>query len=227
MVVGRTTYCPPMAHAIPVGGTKNPDLTSIHALSPDVVLAVREENRREDVEALRAAGLRVEVYEPLTVSDAAPLARDLGRHAGDEAAGDRMATGIESAIEAARAEAPTRIPVTYLVWREPYLAAGRETWIGDVLATAGFPPSLSGRYPEITPEEMRADASELILLSSEPYPFRESHAEEMRETLGAGSKVLRCRGDLIGWYPSRLPAALDHLFELREGLPPCDGQRIR
>jgi len=126
-----------------------------------------------------------------------------------------MASEIGTSIEAARAAAPHPIPCVYLVWCEPYLAAGPSTWIGSVLKLAGFPPVVEGRYPEITPEALADGPAELILLSSEPYPFREKHAEEMRESVGAGVPIRLCRGDLIGWYPSRLPAALEHLAGLR------------
>jgi ABC-type Fe3+-hydroxamate transport system substrate-binding protein len=217
-VVGRTTYCPPRPGVPAVGGTKNPDLAAIRALAPDLVLAVKEENRREDVEALRAAGLAVEVFDPETVADAPPLARALGRIGGVEAAGERMAGEIAAAIEAARAAAPVPIPTIYLIWREPYLAAGPETWIGSVLDLAGFPPVVAGRYPEVTPEALATGPAALILLSSEPFPFREKHAEELRATLEERTPVALCRGDLIGWYPSRLPAALEHLAGIRRAL---------
>jgi ABC-type Fe3+-hydroxamate transport system substrate-binding protein len=217
-VVGRTTYCPVVGQARVVGGTKNPNLDAIRGLVPDVVLAVKEENLREDVEALRAAGVPVEVFEPVSVDDGPPLARALGRLAGDEEAGDRMAGEIARAVDAARERAPSPIPVEYLIWREPYLAAGRSTWIGSVLATAGLPPVSEGRYPEVTVEALAAGPAEAVLLSSEPYPFREKHAAELRAVLPATKPVLLCRGDLVGWYPSRLPAALDHLGELRESI---------
>jgi ABC-type Fe3+-hydroxamate transport system substrate-binding protein len=215
-------YCPdPGAHAVSVGGTKNPDLDAIVGLAPDVVLAVKEENRREDVEALRAAGLRVEVFEPRTVDDAAPLAAALGRLAGDAAAGRRMAEEIGDAIGSARRAAPAPIPAVYLVWREPWLAAGPDTWIADVLRTAGFAdvlPAGAERYPEITIEGFRDGAAEVFLLSSEPFPFTDRHVRELAGRLGEATAIRLCRGDLVGWYPDRLPAALDHLAEIRRSL---------
>jgi len=118
-IVGRTAWCPPGAAATRVvGGTKDPDLEAIRELAPDIVLAVREENRREDVEALLAAGLSVEVFEPRTVEDAAPLARELGRLGGDRAAGEQMADEIAAAVEAVRGLPLVPVPTAYLVWRK-------------------------------------------------------------------------------------------------------------
>ncbi|MEN8151392.1 MAG: helical backbone metal receptor [Planctomycetota bacterium] len=216
VLVGRTVYCPGRAKS--VGGPKNPDLEAIVDLAPDVVLAVREENRREDVLALRDAGLRVEVFEPRTVDDAPPLAAELGRLAGDAAAGDRMASSIASAIDRARRETPLPIPAVYFVWKEPWLAAGPDTWIASVLRTAGFVDVLApgpDRYPEVAIEDLRGGPAELVLLSSEPFPFTREHAQELSEVLEGDPAARLCRGDLVGWYPDRLPEALVHLEEIR------------
>jgi len=221
-LVGVTIYCPATGGpAESIGGTKNPDLEAIRALRPDVVLAVKEENRREDVEALVAAGLRVEVFEPRTVDDAPPLAAEIGRLAGDATAGERMADGIASAIDDARRDPLPPLPAVYLVWREPWLAAGPDTWIADVLRTAGFAdvvPAGTDRYPEVTLEELRDGPADVVLLSSEPYPFRESHERELVAGFGEKPAVRLCRGELVGWFPDRLPEALLHLQWIRRTL---------
>jgi len=219
-VVGRTVYCPAAPGAAVVGGTRNPDVPAILDLRPDVVLAVKEENPREPVVELRKGGFPVEVYDPLTVADAVDLARDLGRLAGTDQAGEEMATEIEEAVGLARQSAADRPPIetVYLIWRDPYMAAGPRTFIADVLRTCGltdvFPPE-GDRYPALGQDALRTLPARLFLFSNEPFPFQSKHLEEFRAAArlpasGAPAKRL-CRGDLVGWYPSRTAAALHHL----------------
>jgi ABC-type hemin transport system substrate-binding protein len=230
-IVGRTKWCPAFEgeDAATVGGTKTPDVPAIRALEPDVVLAVREENPREAVVALREAGVTVTVFEPRRVVEAPGLAWALGRLVGKPREGEAMATRLAEGIRAATRRAAERTPrvAAYLVWREPWLVAGPRTWIGDMLKTCGMRPiDLPGedRYPATDPRALVAAGAELVLLSSEPFRFREEHREEFREAAGigpgAGPPVRLCRGDLVGWYPSRTLEGLRHLEEILEDLDP-------
>jgi hypothetical protein len=220
-LVGRTVYCPSGDCDIPaVGGTKNPDLDAIRRLAPHLVLAVREENRKEDVVSLRAAGIEVEVFEPRRIDDGPPLAQTLGRLAGDPDAGEKMAEEIEDAIDSARESAPEPIPAAYLVWMDPLRVAGPDTYVADVLRTAGLTdcmPRGPERYPEVTGDDLAGSGAGVLLLPTEPWPFRKKHEEEITEAIGIPARL--CRGDLVGWYPSRIPAALAHLAGVRASLP--------
>jgi ABC-type Fe3+-hydroxamate transport system substrate-binding protein len=95
----------------------------------------------------------------------------------------------------------------YLIWCNPYMVAGSNTFIDDMLKWCGFEnaaANLEGRYPELDAEGIRALAPELVLLSSEPYPFKDSHADELRALLPNTSKCMLVDGTYFSWYGSRL-----------------------
>jgi len=227
LVVGRTVYCPAVPGAAVVGGTKDPAADVIQDLRPDVVLAVKEENPRALVLELSAAGVSVQIYDPLSVGDAIELARDLGALTGADRAGEEMAREIEVEAERARESAAHRsaISTVYLVWREPYMAAGPRTYIADLLRTCGLPdvlPKDEDRYPTATLDDLLDLSAGLFLFASEPFPFNSEHVDEFRAaagfSAGAAPATLRCRGDLVGWYPGRTAAALRHLTELAQAV---------
>ena len=203
-----------------IGGTKDPKVEEILSLQPDLIIANREENRREDVEALSA---RVPVYvtEPNRVSEAIEMIRALGPLVDRTDAAERLAASIEAAFTALskRGERPRR--TLYLIWRRPWMAAGRETFIGDVLTRGGFESCCAGRYPALSDDELRALEPELVLLSSEPYAFRERHRAELEELCpGAGIRLVD--GMPFSWYGPQLlraPALLKELFPLTCGSP--------
>jgi ABC-type Fe3+-hydroxamate transport system substrate-binding protein len=224
-VVGRTPFCPPPreGRVSSVGGPKDPRIDAIVGLRPDVVLAVKEENRREDVEALRAAGIEVVVFDPLRLSDVPALAWSLGRLAGAVRAGEAMAARAAAAIRMARGRAAERSRVrgAYLVWRDPYRIAGPDTCIADLLRACGvddaFPPRGS-RYPEVDPAEVAAAGVRVVFFPSEPFPFGPEHLREFRDLAGLAPSgppaTVLCRGDLVGWYPARTAEALLHVEEI-------------
>jgi len=233
-IVGRTSFCPdPGSGAAQVGGTKTPDLDAILAASPDLVLTAKEENPREAVDAIRAAGVPVVVFDVNRATEVPGLAWVLGRIAGAVDEAMEMAERAADAIERARTAAADARPLrtAYLIWREPWKIAGPDTYIADVLRTCGLVDLFEvqeDRYPEASPGEIAAAGAELVLLSSEPYAFEEKHFEEFREVAGLapgkGPAIELCRGELVGWYPSRLPEALEHLTEIREkGSGPASG----
>ncbi len=211
-VVGRTRYCvhpqPAIAGVPTCGGTKNPDLEAIAALWPDLVIAEKEENRREDVEAL--AG-RVPVYVCDIESWEAALATcaQLGVLLGQAEDGRALAGQIERAWQGLPVPArPLR--VLYLIWRRPWMAAGSSTYIDAVLRRCGLinaAASLEGRYPVLGEKELAALDIDLCLLSSEPYPFAARHLKEVRALL-PDAHVERVDGEMFSWYGARmLPAA--------------------
>ena len=185
-----------------IGGTKDPKIEKILSLRPDLIIANREENRREDVEALNAK-VPVYVTEPNRVSEAIEMIRALGPLVDRTDAAGRLATSIESAFTAIsqRGERPRR--TLYLIWRRPWMAAGRETFIGDVLTRGGFESCCAGRYPVLSDDELRALEPELVLLSSEPYAFRERHRAELKELCPA-AEIRLVDGMPFSWYGPQL-----------------------
>lgn len=211
-VVGRTRYCihpRPWVDSVPVvGGTKDPDLSAIAALQPDLILVNREENRPEQFRALEAiaplwVGFPRDVEGAL--QETAALAQSVGAPMEGEALVDRLRVG-RAAFQRAASGRPAWRFVCF-VWRRPWRAAGPDTFASALLAELGgvngLPPG-RGRYPPCEPEALAAIAPDLVLLPSEPYPFEAAHAAEL------GSLAPRARlvdGELLFWHGARLAEA--------------------
>ena len=212
-VVGLTRFCVHpagwKARKAIVGGTKHVDGARVLALAPDLVIANKEENVREQVDAL-AATVPVWTTDVATVHGALAMIRTLGALVGRPHAADRLAGRIERGFEALP-DAPTRRTL-YLIWRDPWMTVGHDTMIADILGRACL-SNVAGdrdRYPALTDDELAALDPDVILLSSEPYPFRAAHVAEV-QALAPRARVVLVDGEPFSWYGSRLlqtPAAL-------------------
>jgi iron complex transport system substrate-binding protein len=192
-LVGRTRFCVHPAGEVErveaVGGTKNPKVARVVELAPDLVLLNEEENRREDAEALAAAGVPIHVSFPRDAEETAGMVRDIAAALGRAPEGERIAADIELRAarvrEAARGAPPVRY--AYLIWRKPWMAAGGDTFVSAMLALPGGENVLAAhaeRYPAVSAAELAAASPDAVLLSSEPFPFREKHAEELAAATG-------------------------------------------
>lgn len=217
-VVGVTKFCvhPPEARrqATVVGGTKNFDVAKIAACRPDLIIGNKEENYREGIEQL-AAGYPVWMSDVADLPAARRLIEQVGLMTGTAPVAAPLAAEIARSF-AALAPPGAPEPAAYLIWRKPYMVAAAGTFIDDLLGRAGFANVFGalGRYPEITPEQLAAAAPRRILLSSEPFPFREKHVAEFR-ALCPGARVDIVDGELFSWYGSRLRHAAAYLSRLR------------
>ena len=227
-VVGVTEWCVHPAAAVAalpkVGGTKNPDLAAIRALRPQLVIANQEENKRQDVERLRAAGIHVWVTYPRTVADGVELMRELARLGGCVEAQARVVAPLEAGLVRAEAARP-RDPVSVFcpIWKKPWMAVGRDTYAHDLLALCGgrnvFEARAERRYPLVSEAEIVAAAPEVILLPDEPYAFDAADAAELaRLDLPAArhGRIHRIDGTLVTWYGPRIGRALATLRPLLE-----------
>ncbi|MFF7355408.1 helical backbone metal receptor [Streptomyces filipinensis] len=205
-LVGVTDWCthPAGLDVTRIGGTKNPKLDRILALAPDLVIANEEENRAPDLDALRAAGLRVLVTEVRSVPQAfAELDRVLA------ACGAPRRPGWLERAEAAwtappRPQGRTRAVVP--IWRRPWMVLGRDTFAGDVLARLGVDHRYAGhpeRYPRVPLEELRAAAPDLVVLPDEPYRFT---ADDGPESF-PGLPCALVSGRHLTWYGPSLAEA--------------------
>jgi ABC-type hemin transport system substrate-binding protein len=221
LVVGITRYCtePPAAVAdLPkVGGTKNPDLTAIQGLGPDLVLMNAEENRREDFEALRAAGLPVLVTEPKTVAAGVALMARLGALTGHAARGRALAATAAAAVDAVTAARARARPVRYFcpIWRRPWMTFNDDTYAHDLLHLAGgvnVAGERAERYPVVTLEEIAARAPEVVLLPDEPYAFSRRDLPHLAPLAGTPAlsrgRVHFVDGKALTWYGPRIGAGL-------------------
>lgn len=202
LLVGVTRFCihphDVVSRLTKVGGTKNPDLDAIRGLAPDLVLMNAEENRREDHDAL-VATLRVDVTHPRRVDEVPALLRHFGELTGARGRAEEHATALEAALGALRpARAPWRF--LYLIWRQPWMAAGRETYIDDLLARGGGVNVVAARdYPAVELADVDPD---VVLLPDEPYPFADKHVPEIRAQLPRADVEL-ISGDDACWHGVR------------------------
>jgi ABC-type Fe3+-hydroxamate transport system substrate-binding protein len=219
-LVGITRFCVHPAELVEwieqVGGTKDPDLARIAELSPDLVLMNREENRVEDAEALRALGIRVHDSMPRTVPETAAMVRSIGAALGREDEAEAIALDIERRAERVRREAERSRPVrfAYLIWRKPWMSVNADTFAHALLELAGGVNVFGARpvrYPEVTPEALASSEPDLVLLGSEPFPFRERHADELAGLSGlARERFALADGEYLSWHGSRTPDGIDY-----------------
>ena len=211
-VVGATRFCvrpEQMDGVVRIGGTKDPRIERIRDLRPTLVLANREENRLEDVEALRSAGVEVHDSMPRRVDEVPALIRDVGQRVGRGREAAAVADRLDEGIREARARRRAMDPVSFLVlvWRRPWIAATADTFLSNLLVEAGGSNVLvggGGRYPEVTPEEVATLRPERVLLPSEPFPFAHQHVGELaRATRMDPRRFLPCDGQLLTWHGSR------------------------
>lgn len=225
-IVGVTKFCthPPegVAKKEKIGGEKNPDLQKILALKPDLVIANVEENRREDVEALRVAGVAVFVTYPRTIEEGIELIRKLGALTWTEEAAEGMARPIEEIYQEALALTKGKQPVKVFcpIWRRPYMSINRDTYVHDMIRVCGGENIFADRperYPQVTLEEVEELQPEVILLPDEPYPFKARHVEEVRTLDVPAVKEGRIHlidGKILSWYGPRIGASLRFLMRL-------------
>lgn len=223
-LVGRTRFCIHPADRVGpverVGGTKNPKIDRIIALAPDLVLMNEEENRAEDAEALRAAGIAVHASMPRTAEETAAMVRSIGGMIERGTAAESIARDIETRAARVRAGAATRAPVTfaYLIWRDPWMTVSDDTFVSALLSLPGGRNvfgAQAGRYPTISPDELSAADPDLVLLSSEPFPFREIHADELARLTGLSrGRFHLVDGELLSWHGSRTPRGIDYAEEV-------------
>jgi ABC-type Fe3+-hydroxamate transport system substrate-binding protein len=220
-VVARTGFCihPREARAVPkVGGTKDPDLAMLRALAPTHLVVNADENRREDVEAARAFVPNVVVTHPLAPADNVALFATFGQVFGCEARAQALTEELEAALSGARA-ATRGLPrerVLYLIWRRPWMTVARDTYVSASLALVGWdtvPEACDVRYPRIDDAGAAWSDAQRILLSSEPYAFRERDVREMKER--HGKPVALVDGEWTSWYGVRAIEGLPALASLR------------
>jgi ABC-type Fe3+-hydroxamate transport system substrate-binding protein len=206
-VVGITKFC---VHPTSwfqgktrVGGTKAVKKDIIQQLAPDLIIANKEENVQEQVNELAR-------HYPVWISDIhdLPSALDMigriGELTGTKDKAEELVTKISTGFDALHIP-PSAKRTAYLIWRDPYMTIGRDTFIHDMLTRCGLQNVFSNttRYPEITVSQLQAAGCELLLLSSEPYPFKQKHIDELQEQL-PDTKIVLVDGELFSWYGSRL-----------------------
>ena len=203
-VVGRTKFCIHPAEKVKniaiIGGTKNINIDKIKMLQPDLILANKEENIKEQVETLMA-DFKVIVTNVETIEDNYYLLKNLGKRFNKEEKAQLFNLKIYEILNQAKIN--SNIKVAYLIWKNPYMTIGSDTFIHKVLTEIGFENIFKDktRYPEIQAEDL-AEA-EIIMLSSEPFPFKEKHIEELKEFY-PNKKIMIVDGEAFSWYGTHI-----------------------
>ena len=205
-IAGVTRYCVHPGNAVRdcavVGGTKRFDFAAIDDVAPDLIVGNKEENYREGIERL-AARFPIWMSDINTFDDALAMIRLLG----DVTATEAPASELIGRIRSGWSELPQLDGATlaYLIWDKPVMAAGSGTFIDDVLTRLGASNVYAGRsrYPESSPDELDSLAPELLLLSSEPFPYSDEHVRHYEAALPQ-SRVMLVDGEMFSWYGSRL-----------------------
>lgn len=223
-LVGVTEWCVRPEEVVEsitkVRGTKNPDIARILELGPDLVLANREENRQRHVELLRQH-VPVFLTYPRTVFDALKTIEDLGVILDAVDRSSEIVEASERLLDEIHRTADPKLNVACLIWRDPWMTVGPDTYIHDLLGHFGFVNVFrdgNSRYPETTLDEVAEREPEVVLLPTEPYEFGEADRIEVehavRQTV-PGCRVVVIDGSYLTWWGTRTLPALRFLAELR------------
>jgi ABC-type Fe3+-hydroxamate transport system substrate-binding protein len=218
-VVGITKFCihPKSWHQTKekIGGTKNIHLKKVLKLQPDLVIANKEENIREQVEQL-ATTIPVYTSDIYNLQTALQMIAQLGKITGTEKKASTVISIIENNFSSiSKNEANKK--VLYLIWRNPYMTIGGDTFINDMLTSISLKNIFSSqkRYPTIILSALYKKKIDFIFLSSEPYPFKEKQKKEL-EFLFPKAKIILVEGDMFSWYGSRLIKAPKYFMKLQK-----------
>lgn len=215
-VVGITRFCAEPAEwrstKTVVGGTKDFDLNTIEAIHPDLILGNKEENYRDGISKL-AQRYPVWMSNIETLDDALAMISRVGEMTDCATQSKSLVAEIEDSLTRLPEIPPKRI--LYLIWRKPWMAAASGTFIHCMLHLAGFVNCLekAERYPVLSDQQIRELNPEVVMLSSEPFPFGQNHAKEVKSILPV-TKVLLVDGKAFSWYGSRLRHFSDYVSRM-------------
>lgn len=203
-----------------VGGTKDFDVAQILSLNPTHILCNQEENPKAPVEELMKH-VPTSVTFPKSPKDVPAMLRDIGDFLAARDPFERAARELEGAMQALQLLPRQRF--LYFIWRQPYMIAGRDTYISRFLEQWGWENAApkDERYPSLEPNEITAAKADLILFSSEPFPFRKRDADRLRTEIADCPPIYRIDGQMLSWFGTRTVKAWAMMEEIRrQGLPP-------
>jgi ABC-type Fe3+-hydroxamate transport system substrate-binding protein len=217
-VVGITKFCVHpeewFRNKRRVGGTKTVHIDIIRELQPDLIIANKEENTREQVEELSLT-YPTWVSNIQTIEEGLQMIQHIAEITCRQEQGTRIITQVRDGF-AGLSIPSKRLRVAYFIWRGPWMCAGGDTFISDVIRAIGWENALADkqRYPEVVLADLRGMDVDLVLLSSEPYPFKEKHIAEIQQELPR-AKIMLVDGEMFSWYGSRMAAAVAYFSQLR------------
>ena len=213
-LVGRTGFCIHPAAALKripkVGGTKDVNLKKIRALAPTHVIVNVDENTKETADALAEFVPKLIVTHPLAPLDNLTLYRQIGSAFGKDREAEALCARFELAFRETEKQEFPRKNVLYLIWKDPWMTVSRDTYVSRTLALFGLqtvPASSNARYPRL--DNLDVDGVELVLLSTEPYRFREQHRNALQAELKMNVHLVD--GEMTSWYGPRAIQGLRYL----------------
>lgn len=221
-IVGQTVFCihpkDKFNHATKVGGTKRLHIEKIRELKPDLIIANKEENEQYQIETLEKE-FPVWISDIKNLDDALNMMRALGGMFDRENISNEITDKITREFNSVKRIASIK-KVLYLIWNQPWMAAGRDTFINAMLEFAGFENAIQdefSRYPQFNDEEIKTLNPDVILLSSEPYPFKKNHMDNIRK-ICPKAQVALVDGEMFSWYGNRLVFVPEYFQQVRESL---------
>ncbi|KHJ38835.1 vitamin B12-binding protein [Pedobacter glucosidilyticus] len=219
-VVGITKFCihpkEQFKKKVKIGGTKTLSIDKIRALNPDLIIANKEENQQEQIEVL-AQEFPVWISDINTLTEALTMIKQVGELVAIKTKAIQIADTIKANFDNLT---PSSKPLkaAYFIWKEPFMLAGKHTFIDDMLTYCGFENVLSeSRYPEIDIETLQQLQPQVILLSTEPYPFKQQHVEALKQHF-PNAFIALADGEMFSWYGSRLLLSANYFKALHKSI---------
>lgn len=217
-VVGITKFCIHpnswFKNKTRIGGTKTLNINKIKQLKPDLIIANKEENTKQQIEELQQL-FPVWTSNIRNLSESLEMIKQIGLITKTNVKAEEIIAKIEQDFKLLTSIKKQSKSTLYFIWREPFMSVGSSTFIHDVMERAGFVNAIetSENYPVLTSEQIKTINPQLILLSSEPYPFKEKHIKEFK-MLSKNAQILLVDGELFSWYGSRLTKTVHYLIDL-------------
>ncbi|KIA83022.1 iron ABC transporter [Kaistella solincola] len=213
-IIGRTKFCIHPENLVKevevIGGTKNLNIEKIRALNPELIIANKEENEKLQVEEL-SKEFKVWVTDIQNLEDNSMFITDLGKLLKKPDLARNFNESIDGIFSEIKVETPKK--VAYLIWKNPYMTIGSDTFIHDVISKIGFQNIFSAqkRYPVISLSDFHE--AEYIFLSTEPYPFKQKHIEEFQAEFPS-KKITLVDGEAFSWFGTHLTKKSEYLQRL-------------
>ena len=217
-VIGITKFCiypnSWFKNKTRVGGTKTLNIKKIKQLNPDLIIANKEENTKEQIEELQKL-FPVWTSDIRNLQGSIEMIKQVGLITNSTEKANKIIAKIEQDFNFLSSTQKQPKSTLYFIWRNPYMSVGSTTFIHDVMDRAGFINAVetNENYPVITIEQIQNINPQLIFLSSEPYPFKEKHVQEMKRYC-PNAEVILVDGEMFSWYGSRLTKTVHYLVDL-------------
>ena len=223
-IVGVTKFCVHPKHIrsskVVVGGTKNVKVEKIRALEPDIILCNKEENSKALIEQLEPIA-PVHISDIYSIDDCLELLQQYGQIFEVTEKAEVLSLQIKNRLQdfTGYVHGHKKLKVAYFIWKDPWMVVGKHTFIDHMLVLNNYENVFGNleRYPEINLESEILKKAELIMLSSEPYPFKEVSVDHLRQRF-PNAKIHLVNGEYFSWYGSRLMHAFDYFKSLRQAV---------